>query len=407
MKVLVCGGGIGGLTVANALQDGADVHIVDRDASAGATGGYRLHVNAAGCAVLERHLASSLMRDIRATSDSSSEFSAFTITDQFMRPIATEAQPADEDRLLCNRVALRSLLAGGLRNPVTFGRRVVRVIPGRKPTAELDDGTTLEADLIIGAEGASSPTVSSLAGSPTARRTGLQGIAGAYTFRDRDEVPPALLAGPLIAISPRGHGLFLSLAGCDQHEEPLSPKIRELRPPPSLVWGLITRRAALPRDLPRDGEALRSITHDLLEGFEHRIRAMVVDSDPADVATYAFRAVDPRSDLTPWPATNITAIGDAVHCMPPTGGQAAATAIRDAGALADALLSCSPGPDGIRQAIATYQSRMPSWAVPAVRESLLPARIINWLGIPGAPLLAAFPLRIAGSIGHARYRELW
>lgn len=38
MKVLVCGGGIGGLTVANALQDGADVHIVDRDASAGAGG---------------------------------------------------------------------------------------------------------------------------------------------------------------------------------------------------------------------------------------------------------------------------------------------------------------------------------------------------------------------------------
>lgn len=398
MRVLICGGGIGGLTLAHALQPIAEVTVVDRDVSATATGGYRLHLNAAACAVLDEFLEPGLVREIRAVSDGPERFSTFAIADHRLRPIAVEEQPA-EDRLLCQRVALRTLLATGLGRPVLFDRTVRRVRPGPSPAAELDDGTTIEADVLIGAEGASSPTVAALAGRATARPSGLHGIAGRYALGPGDLVPPVLRSGPVIAVAADGTGLFLSLAGGgprpDDGDAPGQP--------PWLVWGLIARRSALPVALPDDGRGLTAIADRSLQGWEPRIVAMVRASDPAGVASYPFRSVDPRTDLTPWTSGNVTAIGDAVHCMPPTGGQAAATAIRDAGELARQLRAHPSTAVGVGAAIGAYETAMPAWAVPAVRESLVPVRIIRALGLPGASTVARVPLSMAASIGSLRY----
>lgn len=399
MRVLICGGGIGGLTLAHALQPIAEVTVVDRDVSAAATGGYRLHLNAAACAVLDECLERGLVREIRAVSDGPEHFSTFAITDHRLRPIAVEKQSPTEDRLLCQRVALRTLLATGLERPVLFGRTVRRVRLGPSPAAELDDGTTIEADVLIGAEGASSPTVHALAGHATAGPSGLHGIAGTYALEPGDLVPPVLRSGPAIAVAADGTGLFLSISGGGSR-----PHLGvALRPPPTLVWGLIARRSALPVALPDDGLGLTAIAERSLQGWVPRIVAMVHASDPAGVASYPFRSVDPRTDLTPWTSGNVTAIGDAVHCMPPTGGQAAATAIRDAGELARQLRAHPSTPDGVRAAIRTYETAMPAWAVPAVRESLVPARIIRALGRPGASTVARVPLSVAAWVGSLRY----
>lgn len=64
----------------------------------------------------------------------------------------------------------------------------------------------------------------------------------------------------------------------------------------------------------------------------------IARSDTDRVAAFPFRAADPRANLTPWSPEHITALGDAIHAMPPTGGQAASTAIRDAGCLSIQIL---------------------------------------------------------------------
>ncbi|WP_194762999.1 FAD-dependent monooxygenase [Microbacterium sp. UFMG61] len=128
---------------------------------------------------------------------------------------------------------------------------------------------------------------------------------------------------------------------------------------------------------------------------------VIRDTDPDRTAAVSFRAADPEAPRFPWRPCRITAIGDAVHAMPPTGGRAGSTAIRSAGALADALIA---EPD-IDSAVARYQARVDEWAVPAIEESLGPVRAIQALGNPVAQLAAGPLLSIAGWIGAGRYRR--
>lgn len=396
---------MGGLTLAHALGDSAEVVVLDRDPEASATGGYRLHLDAPACRILAAALPRVTWSTIRAVSDDAETFRAFTIADDRLRPVVVDRQPPGEDRLLCNRVPLRQLMADSLGDRVRFGARVARVLPGDSVShVVLSTGEILEADVVIGAEGSASPTVMALAGASTARPTGLVGIAGS-TLLDRDsEVPAFLLQGPGLALSGNGTGMFLSLTGLRTGTPGATADLKGAPPPPSLVWGLIVRRSALPDPLPTSAEDLVGVVLDCLRRWDRRLRSLVARSDLSSVASYTFRAVDPRADLTPWQPGLVTAIGDAVHCMPPTGGRAAATAVRDAGHLATLLRSHPCTPEGARAAIHAYETAMPRWAVPAVRESLGPVAIIRALAHPGLTALATPALHVAGCLGHARHR---
>ena len=106
MRVVINGGGIGGLTLAQALRDHADVTVIERDADAVATGGYRLALNSAATGVLTRHVAPEIMARIRAVSDDARRFAQFTIATDRMKPLdrRTAGSPA---RTACWRSAGR------------------------------------------------------------------------------------------------------------------------------------------------------------------------------------------------------------------------------------------------------------------------------------------------------------
>ncbi|SDN74317.1 NAD(P)/FAD-dependent oxidoreductase [Geodermatophilus sp. DSM 45219] len=404
MRVVVIGAGIGGLALAQALhRAGVDVRVHDRDAAVSATGGYRLHLDATACAALRRHLRPAHYQAVLASSAGSGGFRQFAVTDHRLRPLLVAPQDPGEERLLIGRVPLRRLLAHGLDGRLFLGREFThhRVDGDGTVTAHFADGSVDSADLLVGADGVGSRVARALAGRPTSAPVGISGIAGRTRLdpgTDR-RVPEVLRAGPALAFAPGGVGAFLSL-----HDPLRAPAVdpatcREVPAiveAPQLVWGLIAPDRLLPRDLrERSGAALAEVATDLLAGWSGDVRSVVGAADRDDLGAYRFHAADPDAELTPWPAGPVVCLGDAVHAMPPTGGMAAATAIRDADLLAGHLAAVRAGTSSLALAVHDHQRQMATYAPAAVRESLAPLRWIRAAGSPGGRLVARGLLPVA------------
>ncbi len=115
-------------------------------------------------------------------------------------------------------------------------------------------------------------------------------------------------------------------------------------------------------------------------------------ADPGTTSSFRFHAA-PRyaAGLAVWPAGEVTALGDAVHAMPPTGGRGASTAIQDAHVLHRELLAARDGHKTVPMAVHDYQRAMRPYAAAAVAESLQP---VGW--IRPAPSRSAPPSRGPG-----------
>src|SRR5918997_5703733 len=207
---------MGGLVLAQALaRAGDDVAVHARDAVAGATGGYRLHLDARACAALRRHLAPELFEAVRASAADPRTFRQFAFTDHRLRVLAVDERDPGAERLLIGRVPLRTLLCRGIEDRVHFGTTFTGfdVQPDQRVAVHVADGSTVVADLLVGADGVGSRVARALAGRPTSAGLGVSGIAGRTPVHDgnRDLVPALLRRGPALAFGPGGLGLFLTL----------------------------------------------------------------------------------------------------------------------------------------------------------------------------------------------------
>lgn len=401
MKVVVIGAGMGGLALAQALsRGGIEVVVHDRDRAVEATGGYRLHLDHLACAALRRHLAPGHYQALLASSAGRRAFTRFAFADHRMRLLFAEAQDLAAETLMIGRVTLRRLLAHGLGDALRLGSEFTghRTHPDGTVTAHFADGGTETGDLLVGADGVGSRVAHALAGRPTSAPAGVGGIAGRtpLTAGTRPLVPALLTPGPALAFGPGGVGLFLSVhdpASGPAVDPAACTEVAAITEPPSLVWGVLAPDRAYP-DRPRelDAAGLVVAAGALLGGWSPDVRALVRAADPASVAFFGFHAADPDADLTPWPAGAVTALGDAVHAMPPTGGMAAATAIRDADVLAEELMLVRDGESTIPLAVHRYQRRMATYAGEAVRTSIQPLRWLERLATPAGTRAARLAL---------------
>ncbi|ALG09576.1 FAD-dependent oxidoreductase [Kibdelosporangium phytohabitans] len=375
VRVVVIGAGIGGLVLARALRDaGLDVRVHERDTDLAHTGGYRLHLDTRACAVLRRRLPPALYQALVASSAGPGAFRQFSVFDHTMRQLLTLPQDPTDEHLLIGRIPLRQLLAHDLGDIVRLDSRFVAhsSVPGQPVTAHFADGRTEPADVLVGADGARSQVVAGLAGRPGARTLLARGIAGRSPLTDaiRSALPQVLLSGPAFVAGPRGTAVFLSAH--DPRTSAIAPDVcRDVAPilePGYVLWGITTTV-----DTPRHWSAMDS-ARALLSGWSGEMRSLLDATDPADVTEFPYLAADPGSDLTPWPAGRVTALGDAVHAMPPTGGQGAATAILDADLLTKRLTEAYRGDSTPALAIHDFQREMSGYATAAIRESLQPLR---------------------------------
>ena len=391
LRVLIIGAGIGGLSLGQALvaAGGVDVRLCERNPDAASwLDGYRLNINPDGARSLHRCLPTSVWEAFVATSPTPPGGISFrterlrelfTVTREDMTGGSTD--PADGQYGVSRRV-LRTLLLTGLDDRIRFGAEFERytVDADGTVTAHFADGSTVEADVLVGADGANSRVRRQYL--PHAERvlSDAGGIAARIPLDDetRAWLPACLTAGMTLVMPPSGRWSMFTSAfpGRDALTTAISRGVglggrgldaaRLLDDTDDYVlWSVIADHRVLPGDGAVGGPELQALALDMVRGWDPALRRMIAESDPASVAVMRFR----HSTLVePWRATTVTVLGDAVHNMPPVGGLGANSALRDAAALADQLLAARDGAPLV-PAIAAYETQMRDWGYAAVRES--------------------------------------
>ncbi|MFD9948991.1 FAD-dependent oxidoreductase [Nonomuraea sp. NPDC059023] len=181
LRVVIVGGGIGGLCLAQGLHAaGIDVTVYERDAAPDArVQGYRLNIEPVGSRALHDCLPAPLWHILVATAgDPGSGMGVFTERIRLLMREDTppaERDPAEQTHAV-SRITLRRLLLAGLDDIVHFGKEFTgyRHNAYGTVTALFADDTTAIGDLLVGADGANSRVRRQLL--PHARRSPAPGV---------------------------------------------------------------------------------------------------------------------------------------------------------------------------------------------------------------------------------------
>ncbi|GAA1268282.1 FAD-dependent monooxygenase [Kitasatospora nipponensis] len=390
MRILVIGGGIGGLCLAQGLrQAGVAVTVYERDASAeGRRQGYRLRISPEGEAGLRACLPQPLQELLAATSNVRDDAGLLAYDENLVEQWAPrfEDPRADrEDKIdAVDRVTLRRILLAGLEDVVVFGKNFERLERTERGTvvAHFEDGSSAEGDLLIAADGTNSKVREQLR--PTDQPTDL-GIRTIFSRIPRDAAVAAGLPEAL-------HDRFSYVIGSDGHHLGLMPMTFRTRPSEAAArwWpgaNLVdsddyymsvfnVHLADLGLDdaafFALSGEELCRLVVDRTAAWHPDLRGIFTHALPETTFAVALRATQP---VEAWEAGPVVPLGDAVHSMPPSGGVGANTAVRDAEALTRLLTAVVRGELELAEALAEYQKAMVEYATEGVEMSL---KIAQW-----------------------------
>ena len=383
LRVIVAGGGVGGLCLAQGLRKlGIEVTVYERDAGATARGqGYRLRIDHHGTAALRACLPADLFALYEATS-SPPYRSVGRIYDDQLNLLYTHADPraAIDPQTAArgvNRLTLRQVLLAGLDDHVRFGSTVTGFeLAGGEVRVRLGDGGPVTADLLVGADGLGSAIRRGLAPEADIFDTGLRAIYGMTPLDDdlTAALPAELFSGSCLIQGPERRTVAL---GSYQPVLSQQEAVRRYAPyahvdtvPDYMKWVVVAPQetyslsaaefwSARPERL--CGEALESVLTwhpDLVELVRRGAREVTTP--------IAIRAA---AHLPDWPTGPVTLIGDAIHATTPVGGTGANTALRDAAELCARLGGVTTGTQ-LLDAVSGYESAMREYGKAAAVSSL-------------------------------------
>lgn len=390
LHVVIVGGGIGGLSLAQGLKRaGVSFAVYERDKSPTAREqGYRVHIDPTGSRALHECLPPALWRVfVETAGDPGKGFGFFA---ENLSPlvivedaIATDAKKPQRGHHAASRLTLRQILLAGLEEHVHFGKQFSRyeLAAGNRIAVVFGDGTQTEGNVLIGADGANSPVRRQYL--PGAERidTGAVGVGGRLDLDERTQswLPPRIPAGMNVIMGPRD---FLFTAVFRRRRDPAAAMqllgeeinaagldarqlVKGLTDTDYVLWALIARRENIARDATSDD--LRRAVDGRVAGWHPDLRRMILETDPRTIGAFSFFSSKP---MKPWPSSNVTLLGDAIHNMTPAGGVGANTALRDASLLCRTLAAVDRGERQLLQAIREYEEAMLSYGFAAVKKSL-------------------------------------
>ena len=411
--VIIIGGGIGGLCLAQGLKrNGISVAVYERDESPDSRlQGYRLNIEPVGTQALHACLPGELWDVLVATAgDPGPRMGVF---DEQLRELMQEDEPgaasdAAHAHYAVSRVTLRHLLLAGLDNVVQFNKQFVRYeATPESVTAFFSDGTSATGRLLVGADGARSRVRRQRL--PQAREVQVPavGIGGKLPLTPETSAwLPGHLQWTKNMILPARDFLFTAAFRRHQAREDViretGGRLRELGLNPEqllsetedydyVMWAFVAHRCVFPaRSEPAE---LRSAIERRMQGWHPILRRLVHDCDPRSIQAFDFSAA---AKIDPWDTTNVTLLGDALHYMPPVGGMGGNAALHDASLLSETLVSAKNG-EPLLPALHACEGAILAHGFGAVRASLLYTR----LAISQIPLLRSIAklfFRTCGSI---------
>lgn len=383
LRVIVAGGGVGGLCLAQGLvKQGVDVTVYERDATATARGqGYRLRIDRHGTRALRACLPGDLFDLFQATS-SRPYPPVGRIYDDQLNLLYTHADPtatvdAETAARGVNRLTLRQVLLAGLGDRVRFGAAVT----GFEATAEgvrvrLADGRVDTADLLVGADGLGSAIRTGLAPEAIVLDTGLRAIYGMTPLDDHLEsaLPGELFSGTSLLQGPQRRtialGSYQPVLGQQEAVRRYAPYAHVDTVASYLKWVMVAPMEAYPFTEEEFWSArpewLAAQAREFVRGWHPDLVELVRRGLPKVTTPIAIRAA---ASLPDWPSGPVTLIGDAIHATTPVGGTGANTALRDAAELCARLSGVSTR-DQLIDAVHGYEIEMRQYGEAAAVSSL-------------------------------------
>ncbi len=333
MSIAIIGGGIGGLTAAACLlQAGFDVRVYEQArwlAELGA--GINIGPNASRILIRLGLGAECAKVAYRSPFMHQRRWQDGRMLTRTPLGPALEAE-FGAPHMIFHRGELHSILARAVPpERVHLAHRCIDVRQdGDRVEARFDNGVTIHADALIGADGIHS-TVRRVLRGPERPRFACRAYRGLIPREKVSDIPPETTAW----LGPRGHfihywvsaGRFLNFVG---HKEQDTPWLSESWTEPGRLSDL---RAAY-------------------AGWHPQVQHIIDQVDE----TFIWAVMD-REPIERWSYGRITLLGDACHPMLPFMGQGGAQAIEDAAAIAACFTRC--GTD-VEAALALYEKvRLP------------------------------------------------
>ncbi|WP_327085936.1 FAD-dependent monooxygenase [Nonomuraea sp. NBC_01738] len=389
LRVLVIGGGIGGLCLAQGLRAaGVDVRVFERDTAVHRRQqGYRLHISPDGERALRECLPPEATALLVATANTRYGYGMAVYDDQLNEqgsPQFTDPRAGDPDKVdAVDRVTLRHVLLAGLGDVVSFGKQFTafELTPEGAVTARFADGTSATGDVLVAADGSNSTVREQCRPGDRPSDLGIRTIFGRIPVADavRDGLPEVL------------QDRFTWVMGSDGHKLGLMPMA--FRTPPVRAARDLWPGLAIPDAedyfmavfsmhrsvlgmtdeelFAMDGAALWRLVRERTTSWHPHLRTILASASVEATFAVAVRAMHP---IEPWQPGPVIPLGDAVHAMPPSGGVGANTAVRDAAVLCRALTAVDRGDLTPAAASAAYQEEMLKYATESLNTSLDVAR---------------------------------
>ncbi|WP_329193518.1 FAD-dependent monooxygenase [Streptomyces sp. NBC_01435] len=326
LRVLIHGGGIGGLTLATALaRRGHTVEVAE----------LRDELDALGVGIIQPSNALHVMREIGALDDcleAGFEWEILTIADPAGNTLAEIPQPRMGDAPSNNgipRPALARVLnsaAVGAGAKIRFGTTITELTDdGAGVDVTLSDGSVGRWDLVVGFDGIGSPLRTRLYGDRyTPEYTGFANW--------RVTVPR----------QPHVRGVVMGTAG-KEAKALLTPITEEL-----MYLGAVFAESA---DFRPDPERAHEQLTERLAMFSGPVaEALATVTDPASVV---YSRISQVTVEEPWHVGRVVLAGDAAHASTPHIAQGAAMAVEDALVLAESL----DAEDGVAAALDAWEAR--------------------------------------------------